>query len=201
MELNEVLRRRRMVRHFDGRPVDPATVDRVVAAGLRAPSAGFSQGYAVLLLIEEADRDRFWEVTAVDQSIASWSPETRAGVMRAPVVAVMLSRKRSYLDRYAQPDKGWTDRDESRWTVPYWHIDTGMVALLMLLKAVDEGLGALFMGMAPAVVPKFRAAFAVPDDHDVVGVVCLGHEAQDAPRRDLRERRLPVDEVVHRGRW
>jgi nitroreductase len=190
-----------MVRHFDGRPIDSATVERIVAAGLRAPSAGFSQGYAVLLLTDDADRQRFWEATSVDLTTASWSAETRAGVMKASVIAVMLSNKGAYLDRYAQPDKGWTDRDESRWTAPYWHIDTGMVALLMLLKAVDEGLGALFIGMAPSAIPQFRAAFDVPDDHDVVGVVCLGHEAANAPRRNLQARRLPVDDVVHRGSW
>jgi nitroreductase len=190
-----------MVRHFDDRRVDPEVLERVLAAGLRAPSAGYSQGYAVVVLTEASERERFWDVTATDQESASWSPETRAGVMRAPVLAIALSCKRAYLDRYARPDKGWTDRDETRWPVPYWHIDAGMVALLMLLKAVDEGLGALFMGMAPAVIPAFRGAFGVPDDHDVVGVVCLGHEAADAPRRDLGSRRLAVDDVVHRGRW
>src|SRR4051812_39145735 len=100
-----------MVRHYDGRPVDPAVIDRVVNAGLRAPSAGFSQGYAILLLTEASDRARFWDVTDTETETASWSPETRAGVMRAPVIAVTLSCKRAYLDRYAQADKGWTDRD------------------------------------------------------------------------------------------
>lgn len=196
-----MLRRRRMVRHFDDRPLDADVVERVVAAGLRAPSAGFTQGYAVLLLTDPDDRARFWSVTATDQATASWSPETRAGVMRAPALAVTLSNKQAYLDRYAREDKGWTDRDEARWPVPYWHVDTGMVALLMLLQAVDEGLGALFIGMAPRVIPAFRAEFGVPDDRDVVGVVCFGYEASDAPRRDLASRRLPVDEIVHRGRW
>ena len=196
-----MLRRRRMVRQYDDRALDPAVVERVVAAGLRAPSAGFSQGYAVLLLTEPEDRARFWSVTATPQETASWPPHTRAGVMRAPALAVTLSCKRAYLDRYAREDKGWTDRDETRWPVPYWHVDTGMVALLMLLKAVDEGLGALFIGMAPEVIPAFRAEFGVPEDHDVVGVVCFGHEADDAPRRDLTARRLPADRIVHRGRW
>jgi nitroreductase len=121
--------------------------------------------------------------------------------MRAPVLAATLSCKQAYLDRYAQPDKGWADRDETRWPVPYWHVDAGMVALLMLLKAVDEGLGALFMGMPPEVIPAFRDAFGVPADHDVVGVVCFGHEAADAPRRDLRARRRNTADLVHRGRW
>jgi nitroreductase len=201
VELNEVLARRRMVRHFLDEPLEPAVVERVLAAGLRAPSAGFSQGYAVLVLDEPEQRQRFWDVTAVEQDAASWPAETRAGVMRAPVLAVTLSCKRAYLDRYAADDKGWTDRDEARWPVPYWHVDTGMVALLMLLAAVNEGIGALFMGMMPAAIPAFRAEFGVPEDHDVVGVVVLGHPDPAVPMRDLSARRRSVDDVVHRGRW
>jgi nitroreductase len=201
MEFDDVLRLRRMVRHYDDRPVDAAVVDRVLAAGLRAPSAGYSQGYGVLVLESAEDRARFWRVTETPQETASWPAETLAGVRRAPVLAVTLSCKRAYLDRYAQPDKAWTDRDEGRWPVPYWHVDTGMVALLMLLKAVDEGLGALFMGMQPEVIAAFRGEFGVPDDYDVVGVVCFGHEASDAPRRDLRDRRRSTADIVRRGRW
>jgi nitroreductase len=201
VEFNEVLARRRMVRHYLDVPVDPAVVDRVVAAGLRAPSAGFSQGYALLVLDGSEDRQRFWDVTSVDQDTASWPAGTRAGVMRAPVLVVTLSCKRAYLDRYADTDKGWTDRDEARWPVPYWHVDTGMVALLMLLAAVDEGLGALFMGMMPEVIPAFRAVFDIPDDHDIVGVVALGHPDPAAPVRDLSARRRDAAEIVHRGRW
>ena len=201
MEFSEVLRRRRLVRHYLDTPVEPETVERILAAGMRAPSAGFSQGYAVLALTEPADRATFWAATETPQETASWPPETRAGVMRAPVILVTLSCKRIYLDRYAQADKGWADRDEARWPVPYWHVDTGMMALLMLLQAVDEGLGSLFIGIQPEVIPAFRSAFGVPDDHDVVGVVICGHADPDAPKRDLRSRRRSVDDVVHRGRW
>src|SRR5579875_42762 len=201
MEFTEVLRRRRMVHHYLPEPLPPDVVDRILAAGLRAPSAGFSQGYALLVLQSDEDRQRFWEVTETPQETASWPPETRAGVMRAPLIVVAMSCKRVYLDRYAREDKGWTDRDEARWPVPFWHIDTGMVALLMLLQAVDEGLGALFMGMQPEKIPAFREAFGVPEDHDVVGVVVVGHPDPAVGRRDLSDRRLPVEAVVHRNRW
>jgi hypothetical protein len=69
-------------------------------------------------------------------------------VTTAPLVIVPMSAKQVYLDRYAQPDKGWTDRDERRCPVPFWHIDTGMAALLILLTVADEGLGALYFGIA-----------------------------------------------------
>lgn len=201
MEFAEVLRQRKMVRHYLDQPVEPEVVDRVIAAGLRAPSAGFSQGYALLVLTSASDREKFWSATEIPQETASWAPETLAGMKRVPVIVVALSCKQVYLDRYAREDKGWTDRDEARWPVPYWDIDTGMVALLMLLQVVDEGLGALFMGIAPTVIPDFRAAFDVPDDHNVVGVVCFGHPDPDGPRRDLRSRRRTTEDVVHRGTW
>ena len=92
-----------------------------------------------------------------------------------------MSCKRVYLDRYAQPDKGWTDRDEARWPVPFWHIDTGMAALLILHTVVDEGLGAVYFGIVPEAVPQFRAAFGVPDDHEPIGAIAIGYDAE--PRR------------------
>jgi nitroreductase len=201
MEFAQVLRHRRMVRRFLDEPVSDDAVERILAAGQRAPSAGFSQGYAFLVLQSAADRARFWEVTSTDQETATWSPQTLAGVMRAPVIVITLSCKDVYLERYAREDKGWTDRDESRWPVPFWHVDTGMAALLMLLQAVDDGLGALFIGMAPEVIPGFRRVFGVPDNYDVVGVVCCGHADPDAPRRDLSGSRRPSHDVVHRGAW
>ena len=94
---------------------------------------------------------------------------------RAPLLIVPLSDKSAYLDRYAEPDKGWTDRDESRWPVPYWDVDAGMAALLMLLTAVDEGLGACFFGVPPERIDAFRAAFGVPEDYRPVGCVSVGY--------------------------
>jgi nitroreductase len=105
-----------------------------------------------------------------------------------------------YLDRYAQPDKGWTDRDETRWPVPFWHIDTGMAALLILMTVVDEGLAALYFGIVPEDVARFREAFGVPDDLEPIGAIAIGHDAEAAPR-DLRARRRPAQALIRYGRW
>ncbi|HSU00419.1 MAG TPA: nitroreductase family protein, partial [Geodermatophilus sp.] len=102
----------------------------------------------------------------------------------------------------AEPDKGWTDRDESRWPVPYWDVDAGMASLLMLLTAVDEGLGACFFGVPGDRVTAFRRAFGVPDEFRPVGCICVGYPGADDRRSpSLRRGRRAVDEVVHRGRW
>jgi nitroreductase len=121
---------------------------------------------------------------------------------RAPLLIVPLSDKSAYLDRYAEPDKGWTDRDETRWAVPYWDVDAGMASLLMLLTAVDEGLGACFFGIPPERLDSFRAAFGVPEGFRPVGCVSVGYPGSDDRRSpSLRRGRRGVDEVVHRGSW
>jgi nitroreductase len=199
VEFAEVVRRRRMVRDYDpGRPVPPEVRERLLAHAVRAPSAGFSQGWAFLVLEEPADRDRFWTVLAGEGEPDAWLTRMR----RAPLLVVPLSHKAAYLDRYAEPDKGWTDRDEARWPVPYWDVDTGMAALLMLLTAVDEGLAACFFGVPPERTGAFRAAFGVPDGYTPIGCVSVGYAgAEDRRSPSLARGRRPVEEVVHRGRW
>lgn len=202
MEFSEVVRRRRMVRRYADRPVDPALVDRMLEHATRAPSAGFSQGWAFLRLDTPVDVARFWEVTTPEHA----DPESRwlTGMRSAPVVLVPLTSKDAYLDRYAAPDKGWTDRDEARWPVPYWYVDAGMATLLILQTVVEEGLGACFFGITPSRVDDFRAAFGVPAAYQPLGAITIGHRHPDdtgsrgSPAR--RERRA-VDEVVHRGYW
>jgi nitroreductase len=191
MEFQEIVRRRRMVRTFTGEPVPAQSLTRLLGNAVRGPSAGFSQGQSFLVLAEAADRSKFWAVAGA---------AVPSSAQTAPLVIVPLSCKRVYLDRYAQPDKGWTDRDEARWPVPFWHIDTGMAALLILQTAVDEGLGAVYFGIVPEQVAPFRSAFGVPDDQEPIGAIAIGYNAE-ADKRDLRSRRRSLDDVVHYGRW
>ncbi len=190
-----------MVRHFTDEPLEAEVVERILAAGLRAPSAGYSQGYSLIVLEEGKDRERLWATHSPSDTPAGWAPAVRDAIKKAPLVVVVLASKVTYLARYAQPDKGWTDRDEARWPVPYWYVDAGCVALLLLLAAVDEGLGALLFGVAAADMARFKEEFSIPADWDVVGCVAVGHEDPSAPRRDLSSRRRPAEELIHRGGW
>ncbi|MEJ7757473.1 MAG: nitroreductase family protein [Nocardioidaceae bacterium] len=63
-EFSDVVRRRRMVRAYRDDPVHPGVVDRLLEHAVHAPSAGFSQGWAFLLLDGDEDRDRFWHAAS-----------------------------------------------------------------------------------------------------------------------------------------
>jgi nitroreductase len=199
VEFADVVRRRRMVRDYDpDRPVPPEVRERLLEHAVRAPSAGFSQGWAFLVLESVEERARFWTATTDGGTPDGWLTRMR----RAPLLIVPMSDKSAYLDRYAEPDKGWTDRDEARWPVPYWDVDAGMAALLVLLTAVDDGLGACFFGIPPERIAAFRAEFGVPDRFRPVGCVSVGYPGSDDRRSpSLRRGRRPVEEVVHRGNW
>ncbi len=205
MEFSEVVRRRRMIRSYSDRPIDPDAVERILASALRAPSGGFTQGWAFLALTEADDRRRFWPFVPVR---AKKTPT----MLKAPLVVVPLANKRAYLDRYAQPDKGWEDRAEERWPAPYWFIDTGMAALLMLLTAIDEGLDACLFGIMPEAddadvaehTSRFRREFDIPDDYTPIGGITVGYRSEDTPPQDntvIDPRRRSAAEVVHRGHW
>ena len=202
MEFQDVVDRRRMVRNFADRPVDPAIVERALRNATHAPSAGFSQGWAFLLLDTPDDVRRWWQVTTDPESLAA--PDAwLSGMMRAPVVIVPCSSKAAYLRRYAERDKGWFDQREDRWPVPFWHMDAAMASLLILQTAVDEGLGACFFGIPVGRDDAVRAEFGIDPEFEPVGVIALGHRTEDSgnPGSPARRRRKPLADVVHRGRW
>jgi nitroreductase len=199
MELSDAVAQRHMTRSFDGRPIPAAVVDRVVAAGLRAPSAGFTQGWAFVVLEGPEQTDAVW---AVVEDAGRRSTSTRRGRERAPVVVLALCSPAEYTARYAEADKigGGLDQ-EAAWPVPYWFCDTAMAVMLMLLTAVEEGLGALWFGLFGGEA-ALLGSLGVPPVWRAVGGLALGWpDGHDHPSPSRRRGRRPLDEVRHRGRW
>lgn len=196
MEFQDVVRRRRMVRNFDSRPLPAELVDRLLANALRGPSAGFTQGVELLVLEGAEQTGRYWDACfpAHRRSGFRWP-----GLLRAPLLIIPLASQEAYLERYAEADKGWIDRDPSRWSVPYWDVDAAFSTLLVLLSAVDGGLGALFFRVFEP--DALRAEFAIPNRLIPVGTIAVGYPLPDEPSPSLARGRRPPEEVLHRGGW
>src|SRR3569833_2022191 len=104
MEFADVVRKRHMVRDYDpDRPVPPELRERLLQHAISAPSAGFSQGWAFLVLESPEERSRFWtaSTSAEDEEALSGVLERRR---RAPLLIGPLSLKQAYLDLFAEPD-------------------------------------------------------------------------------------------------
>jgi nitroreductase len=195
MEFTEAVRKRRMIRTYDpDRGISRDLLETMLSLAARAPSAGHTQGWHFLVLDDITSCAAFWDATA-DGEPDSWLQRLQT----APVLIVVFSDKDAYLDRYAEADKGWTDRAESRWPIPYWDIDAGMAAMILLLAAVDAGLGACFFGVPGQRWADLRAAFGVPPGLRPVGVVSLGYPAPDVRSPSLLRGRRSVDRIVSYG--
>lgn len=200
MEFADVVRRRRMVRDYDpDRPVPPEVRERLLEHALRAPSAGFTQGWAFLVLEDAADRELFWSATTSESAPDGWLTRMR----RAPLLVVPLSSKAAYLERYAEPDKEpFALQDEDNWPVKFWDIDAAMASMVALLAAVDRGLGGWFWGMS-AGEREMLEHFGVPGGIRPVGVMGFGYRSahvQPTGSGATRTRR-PLDEQIHRNGW
>jgi nitroreductase len=184
-----------MVRNYTDEPVDPAAVERIVAAGLRAPSAGYSQGQSLVVVTEPERRRRIAELAGeADYVAAGFDP----WISRAPVHVVVCVSERLYRDRYDEPDKN-PEGAEQDWPVPYWWVDAGASMMLLLLAAVDEGLAAGFLGSHA--MPELEAALGLPGDVRAIGVVTIGHPADDRRSESLARGTRPATDTVHHEAW
>ncbi len=189
-----------MVRSFSGAPLDRSVLESVLTQAVRAPSAG-NTGAVDAVVLEGKDQSAlFWEATTTDE----WRATSRRwpGFSRAPVIVALFVHVDAYAARYREPDKASVDPTGIRdWPVPYWFVDGGFFAMLLLLAAVDAGVGACFIGNFRGEA-ELRSALGAPPDRTYAGAVLLGEpDGADHPSPSLdRERRNAAD-VFHRGRW
>lgn len=187
-----------MVRSFTSEPLPSGAVEHLADLARRAPSAGHSQGWAVVVL-EGAETARYWDVALPQERRGAFRWQ---GLLAAPALLLVLVRPDAWVERYAESDKEPTGlgRGADAWPVPYWWVDGGMAVEHLLLGAVVLGLGACFFGL----FDHERAvldALGVPEGWRALGAVALGHPAPDEPGRSTGRRRREVAEILHRGGW
>lgn len=185
-----------MVRHFGPEPVGRATVEKILALAQHAPSAGFSQGSAYVVVTDPEMRRRVGVVQGEeDYSGAGF----HRWISEAPVDIVACVSEKLYHERYNEKDKLNDRGREIEWPTPYWFFDIGAGSMIILLAAVDEGLAAAFSGVAN--VRGMKDLLGIPDHFHPVGVISIGHPKPDVRSPSLKRGRRPASQVVHFERW
>ena len=190
-----------MVRSFAAGPIDPAVVNTLLEAALRAPSAGNTCGTSWVVLTGEAETGLYWEATT-DQTWRATSPRAE-GLRRAPVILLAYASAEAYVSRYAEADKADPDLGSTdlAWPVPYWTGDAAFGVMTVLLAAVDAGLGACVLG-------NFRGeevladALGVPASWRLFCAVPVGYPDGNDHRSPSLSRLAPTPEQrIHHGSW
>ncbi len=197
-----------MTRAFRRDPLPDGLLDDLVDLASRAPSAGKTQGWH-LVVLEGDETARFWDITLPSERRATFRWRR---LIDAPVIMLPFADPQAYVDRYAEPDKATTGLGASAqaWPAPYWTVDASMAVMTLLLAAEDAGLGALFFGVFRGET-ALREALGVPERLQLLGAIALGSRVDTSDSRDARDddgagrsssraRRSP-NEIIHRGRW
>jgi nitroreductase len=190
-----------MVRAYEPKAVPREMLERIVGTIRRAPSGGFSQGQRFVVVtdpeLRQAIADASGEKDMVEQGFAPW-------ISGAAALVVVCAREQDYHERYQQPDK-LDEGEEIDWPIPYWHVDAGKAAMLVLLAAIDEGLAAGVFGILGESTATVQDLLRLPEDVTIVEVITLGYPANDEASDRLSSRatrpRRPLDELVRWERW
>ena len=141
----------------------------------------------------------FWDITRDPGD--GWDPED---VAVGPTVLVLpLPDAQRYVARYSEPDKiAFGMDDEANWPVRFWDVDAAMASMLMLLAAVDEGLGGWFFGITHG-ERELLDRFGVPQRLRPIGILGFGYRAEDEEPAGswTKRRRRPFEEQIHRNGW
>ena len=199
MEFRDLLKQRRMIRHYEGEPIPRETLERIVATVRRAPSGGFSQGQRLLVVDDPA------MLAKIEAIAGAYAPEgVEPWFGSAPAQVFVMTREADYHERYQKDDK-LQDGDEIEWPVPFWHVDAGAALMLVLLAAIDEGLGAAVYGVFPNEAEQLRALLRIPADFAIVAGITLGRPLPDPEWSKLSsrstQRRRTLDELVAWNTW
>ena len=201
-EFAEVVLGRRMTRSFSERALPDGVLDELVRLAARAPSAGKTQGWH-LLVLEGADTARFWDITLPSSRRASFRWQ---GLLDAPAILLPFADPQAYTDRYSEPDKAATGLGVApeAWPVPYWTIDASMSVMTLLLGAENAGLGALLFGVFKQEA-ALRESLGVPPGLELLGAIAIGYPSDpvDHDGKGLsagRPGRTP-GQIIHRGQW
>ena len=198
MDFQQVVRKRKMIRSFTEEPIPEEKITTLLKNFFRGPSAGYSQGIELLVLKDKQDIDRYFNCLGPKEErqkgvLSKWSK-----LENAQLILIPIAHKDTYLERYAQPDKGWTDKSESHWPVPFWLTDTAMASMIALLTVVDLELGAIFVGLSEE--PAIRKEFSIPDEYKPIGAILIGNpDPSDPPSPSLKRGRRNIDNLIHYG--
>lgn len=173
MEFNLVVRKRGMVRAFRPDPVDEKILHTLLTNARQAPSAGYTQPLEIVVV-----RDAGVKRALID---AAWG-QSWAGA--SPVVVVVCADTRRSGEAYGE-------RGVRRYAI----IDAAFASLLILLSAVDAGLGACFVGAFDD--DRVRSVLRLPAHVLPVGIIPVAYPAERPRRRPRR----PLSEIVHFDRW
>lgn len=186
----DVLPARRTVRSFTGEPVDPAAVQRAIAAAITAPAPHHSQPWRFVVVSSPAAR-----LALLDAMQDAWVADLRGDGFTEEQIARRLKRGEPLRDSplvivpclepsamHAYPDERRTRAEREMFVVAM-----GAAVQNLLVALAVENLGSAWISSTLFCQEVAVGALGLPDGWLPMGAVAVGHPAGQAPSRPPRD--------------
>ena len=173
MDFKTVVKRRRMCRTYSDSNVPKEKLDRILDVASRYPSAGHTEPQEFIVVRDQRVKEDLGRAALGQMFVA-----------QAPLIIVVVSDTSRSALRYG-----------ARGVHFYSIIDGAFVAMLILLAAVEEGLGACFV--AAFRDREVQEVLGLPPDVRPIGIIPVGYCAE-VPRRLARRSKA---RIVHHDRY
>jgi nitroreductase len=218
MNVTEAVNSRRSIRQFLDKPVDKATLERVLETAQRAPSGGNTQPWSAIVVGGDALRD----ITAKIKEKSRTAPmgenmeyaiypkdldgryeEQRRAVGRDMFESLGLAREDGP-GRVAQMAKNWDSfgapvqlftYTRKYMGPPQWS-DMGMWLQTVMLLLREAGLDSCSQEIWAMYGSYMRELLGISDDYIFFCGMAIGHRDPDAPINNFEVSRVPISDAI-----
>ena len=167
MEYSDLIRCRYSCRSFSGKPVEPEKLEKILEAGMVAPTAQNKQPFQIFNMQSQQAKDAVRSVTSCHFGADCF---------------LLLA---------AKPQAGFIRAFDGR---DYAAADAVIAGVHMMLEIQNQGLGTTWVGWFDA--PRLKQLYPQLRDLDLIAIFPIGYPAADAVPAPKHSQRKPLSQLV-----
>lgn len=170
MDFNEVVRKRKMIREYQQDSQIPTEIiNKLLKNAHRSPSAGHTQVQEYIVVIDPITKKKLCQASLGQSQVED-----------ASVLIIVCANTSRSVNRYGK-----------RGTDIYSIIDGAFASMIILLSAVNEGIGASFVGAFED--NRIVKILGLPVHVKPIGIIALGYPDEKPERFE----RIELNKLVH----
>ena len=170
MDFDEVVRKRKMIREYQQDSQIPTEIiNKLLKNAHRSPSAGHTQVQEYIVVIDPITKKKLCQASLGQSQVED-----------ASVLIIVCANTSRSVRRYGK-----------RGTDFYSIIDGAFTSMIILLSAVNEGIGASFIGAFED--NRIVKILGLPVHVKPIGIIALGYPAENPERFE----RIELNNLVH----
>lgn len=186
-ETLEQLKRRKSIRAFEKRPIEPEVKREILTAALEAPTAGNMMLYSIIDVTDENVKKEL-SITCDNQPF----------IATAPMVAIFLADYRRWIEAFDLYGAAERRPGEGEWMLAV--ADALIAAQNTVVAAEALGVGSCYIGDIMERYERHRELLNLPDYVFPAAMLVYGYPTQQQLDRK-KPSRSPLSEVLHENRY